>query len=207
MSLMRLLRTAAVATVAVAGLLVIPSSAALAACHGLADDHTGTNGNNLMNQENPGNGVYSGLGGDDAITSNWGDDTVCAGSGSDWVHGDGHWDGFSSTYHVALGGGNDWLLGDEGCDRIQGGDLSDTVGGGSGHDTTPSYGGCLVPYAPGIGNDGFVDGGGGNDNVNGGDAADMIFGSGGTDSGNGGLGTDRCHSSLESVTSCENIFG
>lgn len=123
-----------------------------------------------------------------------------AGSGNDWVKGNGARNKISGGRNEdtlnGLGGndtlngdgGRDTLLGGGGKDQINGGTGRDVIDGGAGNDAlTGGAGHDLI--SGGDGRDNIL-GGSGNDTLNGDGGNDTITGGGGHDLINGGIGSD-----------------
>jgi alkaline phosphatase len=77
------------------------------------------------------------------------------------------------------GDGDDFIGGGFGADLIQGGTGNDTIGGGLGDDTV--LGGEGNDFLAGGGRDDVLDGGAGNDTLNGGEGNDLMTGGEGVD--------------------------
>lgn len=178
--------------------LVCPSSV-------LADDFTGTAGNDTINGTANDDNIW-GLGGNDTLNGNAGNDMIDGGANNDILNG---------------GDGDDTLIGGSGTDTIDGGSGTDTVvqtynGNqtltntsltGNGTDTLSNIeqanltGGAsnnsLNASAftgnatlNGLGGNDTLTGGSGNDILNGGDGTDTLTGNAGNDVMNGEAGND-----------------
>lgn len=178
--------------------LVCPSSV-------LADDFTGTAGNDTINGTAADDNIW-GLGGNDTLNGNAGNDMIDGGANNDALNG---------------GDGDDTLIGGSGTDTINGGNGTDTVvqtynGNqtltdvqltGNGTDTLSSIEQANLTGGTsnntlnasaftgnvtlnGLGGNDTLTGGSGNDVLNGGDGTDTLTGNAGNDVLNGDAGND-----------------
>jgi|GEM_PF-1937287 len=148
-----------------------------------------------------GNDVLDGGAGNDHLVGQGGDDALYGGAGDDKLFGD---DDRTDRTAVALHG-IDFLDGGDGNDELVGGGRDDMLFGGAGADRLFGDAGNLAVGSPGYlelqyqGND-YLDGGdgddylqgeGGNDTLLGGAGDDLIFGDDGSDRLEGGTGNDQ----------------
>jgi Ca2+-binding RTX toxin-like protein len=108
-------------------------------------------------------------GGADFLNGNLGNDTVVGGPGDDQIYGED---------------GDDVLLGKTGRNTLDGGLGDDTIVGAGGGDTIYFGGGDDVGGLMGAGaasDSALLDGGAGNDNINGGEGRDLLLGGEGND--------------------------
>jgi Ca2+-binding RTX toxin-like protein len=178
--------------------LICPSSV-------LADDFTGTAGNDTINGTANDDNIW-GLGGNDTLNGNNGNDMVDGGANNDTMNG---------------GDGDDTLIGGSGTDTINGGNGTDTVSQtvnasqtltdtqltGNGTDTLSSIEQAILTGGAsnntlnasafsgnatlnGLGGNDTLTGGSGNDTLNGGDGIDTLTGNAGNDALNGEAGND-----------------
>lgn len=122
-------------------------------------------GDDLLYNEGYTGLVMDGMGGNDLIVGNAGDDTLYGNVGDDILIGD-------EGYDRLIGGtGNDDLIGMDGNDKLFGGAGNDTLSGNTGRDR--------------------LFGGSGNDWLDGGASGDVLKGNGGQDFLIGGTGNDK----------------
>ncbi len=193
------------ATLLVAASLGIATSAEAAKprCAGMKATIVGTNGDDRIIGTRGrdvivakgGDDVVEGRGGADVICGGAGNDTILAGAGSDLVYGDAGTDllrGGPGDDRLSPGaGGGGSAFGDAGDDTLAAGAVGQKLYGGAGRD--------LLKTAF---ENGFLDGGPGDDRlyggaypdiINGGDGNDRISAGGGDDVQlNGGFGNDVC---------------
>lgn len=135
-----------------------------------------------------------GLGGDDYIFGNRGNDTIHGGDGND------HIDGYHGHDIIFGGFGNDTINGGKGHDLIDGGLGDDIIAGGSDNDTIHGgpgddklFGGSEDDLLIGGDGDDHLYGGPGNDFLQGGAGHDILWGGGGNNTLLGGVGSDTLH--------------
>ncbi len=193
--------------------LVYPSSV-------LADDFTGTAGNDTINGTAGDDNIW-GLGGNDTLNGNGGNDMIDGGANNDTLNG---------------GDGNDTLVGGSGTDTINGGNGTDTVSQtvnanqtltnaqltGNGTDTLSSIeqanltGGAsnntlnAAAFSGnvtlnGLGGNDTLTGGSGSDTLNGGDGTDTLTGGAGNDTLTGGAGNDTYSFNTNSALGSDSI--
>jgi Ca2+-binding RTX toxin-like protein len=136
------------------------------------------------------NDQMRGLGGDDTISGGKGNDLLFGNDGDDTLNGD------DDNDIIEAGRGNDTVNGGDGDDVVridQPRTGNDTVQGGAGKDKLLYEGASLTTIQTldgGAGND-KIEGGNGNDVLMGGADKDRIFGNDGDDTIIGGLGSDK----------------
>ncbi len=136
------------------------------------DAALGDDGHNSLNGTRNGEFIL-GLGGNDTINSNGGEDFLFGGDGNDTINGSSDRDyiqGGAGDDNINGNGGEDTLLGGAGNDRINGSSSSEFIHGGAGDD--------------------IINGNGGNDHLLGGAGDDIITSGSGDDLINGGPGND-----------------
>jgi Ca2+-binding RTX toxin-like protein len=143
-----------------------------------------------------GNDVLSGLGGNDILYGDTGADYLDGGSGTDTLYGGDANDNLNGA------AGSDLLYGDAGNDFLYGGLGADTLYGGDGNDNINSSGTDLADTAYGGNGDDFMYGGdagstmygdAGNDNMTGGGGIDNLLGGDGSEFAYGGAGNDAIY--------------
>ncbi|TMM49360.1 calcium-binding protein [Sulfitobacter sabulilitoris] len=166
------------------------------------DQLTGTDAGNLL-ELGAGGGSAFGLGGDDTITSSWGDAYIGGGAGNDLIVGGAgnnliYTGTGSDTVQGGTGadkihgaGGPNRLFGNDGNDWISGGAAGDGIAGGAGNDSLYGGAGNDAIYL-GLGDD-IAGGGAGNDLIVGGAGSNLIYTGTGSDTVQGGTGADKIH--------------
>ncbi len=218
--------------VVIASVLVIPIGMAVATDFSCPPNCTGGNENDVITgtdgNQNKGNKIMKGQGGDDLLIGLGGNDRLEGGIGDDELVGDedifgsgtaigdDQLDGAGGADYMTGGGGNDKLVGGQGAGRDQmwGGDGDDELVGGNGGDDMDGGPGSDLMFG-GNGPD-YMVGGPGIDRLEGGNGADIMFGGDGNDiiisDGdsyvNGGDGVDTCHVVFDSDIwiECETII-
>ena len=133
----------------------------------------GSDGDDVIDSDTPGNDTLLGLGGLDRLTASLGDDLLDGGDGHDTLAGG---EGNNTIWGA---GGNDLISAAGGHDLILAGEGNDTVESGSGNDTILAGRQADLVLA-----------GGGDDSVSGGMGFDSLLGGPGNDTLEGGLGND-----------------
>jgi Ca2+-binding RTX toxin-like protein len=175
------------------------SGDALAANGGTASAQNG--GTSFDGSNFGGDTIYAGSGNDivagDALANGAGGLAKAEGAGDDVIYGGSGNDTISGDAYAmggasatVIGGGDDWIDGGDGNDVIFG-DANYDTGAVGGSDTI--FGGSGDDMIYGNGGDDFLYGGSGNDTIFGGDGDDWIDGGAGDDSMIGGAGSDTYH--------------